>query len=122
LEGKERTLGRKAATVVASLKGAGLVTLVDFVLGGLAVWTGVAGFVGVLGLALLIESAALMLVGGALSFSGQEGVRRLAALLSKTQTKATKAELQSIEARAGAYALMGVLLFAGSLALAAFTD
>ena len=114
-------MGRKASTAVASFKGAGLVTLVDFVLAGLAVLMAAAGFVPALGLALLVESAALMLVGGALSFSGQEGVRRLATLLTKTQTRATKAELQSNEARAETYALIGVLLFVESIALAAVT-
>jgi hypothetical protein len=113
-------LGRKAA-VVASLKGAGLVTAADLVLAGLVALAAAAGFVALLGLALLVESAALMLVGGALSFSGQEGVRRLAALLSKGQTKATKSELQSLEAKAETYALMGVLLFVESLALAFLT-
>jgi len=114
-------LGRKATTVVASLKGAGVITIADLILAGLAVWVAAWGFLPALGLALLVESAALMLVGGALSFSGQEGTRRLVALLNKTETRATKAELQDLESRAATYALVGVLLFVESLALAAAT-
>jgi hypothetical protein len=114
-------LGRKATTAVASLKGAGLLTAVDLGLAGLAVWMSALAFVAALGLAMLVESAALMLLGGALSLSGQEGVRRLVALISKVETKWTEGERESIEAKAEAYALIGVLLFLESLALAAAT-
>ncbi len=111
----------KAATAVASVKVAAVITLVDLGLAG-AVWAAAAvGFVAALGLVLLVESAALMLLGGALSFSGQEGVRRLVALVSKTETKVTRADLQDLEAKAAAYALVGVLLFVESMALAAAT-
>jgi hypothetical protein len=121
LEGKDGQLGRKAATAKTSLKGAGLITIVDVGLAGLVWWATAVGFVAALGLVMLLESAALMLLGGALSFGGQPGVRRLTALLSGTRTEVTKADLQDLDAKAATYALVGALLFVESLALAVAT-
>jgi hypothetical protein len=121
LERKEGPLGRKAATAVKSLKGAGLITIVDLGLAGLAGSATALGLVGALGLVLLVESAALMLLGGALSFSGQAGVRKATALLTGIKTEVTKAELADLDAKAAAYALAGALLFVESLVLAAAT-
>ena len=114
-------MGRKAATATTSLKGAGLITVVDVGLAGLGSADAAVGFVAALGLVMLVESAALMLLGGALNLSGQAGVRRLAALLTKTDVKVTKADLGDLDAKAAAYALIGVILFVESLALAAMT-
>ena len=114
-------MGRKAAVATMSLKGAGLITLIDLGLAGLGSAAVSLGFVATLGLVMLVESAALMLLGGALSFSGQTGVRRAVALFSRTNMAVTKAELEDLDAKAAAYALVGVLLFVESLALAAAT-
>jgi hypothetical protein len=114
-------LGRKAATAVASLKGAVLVTVVDLGVAGIWSMMVAMGFIAALGLILLVESAALMLIGGALSFSGQPGVRRLAGLLTGTKLDVTKSDLESLDARAMAFALVGVLLFVEDFVLAAAT-
>ena len=114
-------MGRKAATVTASLKGAGVITVIDLGLAGLARTVAAIDFVGALGLILLIESAALMLLGGALSFSGQTGVRRVTALLTGTKTDVTKAQLADLDSKAATIALAGVLLFVESLLLATLT-
>lgn len=114
-------MGRKAATAISSLKGAALITAADVGLAGLASFALRLDFVASVGLAMLLESAALMLIGGALSFSGWPGVRRFTALLTQTNTEATKSELTDLEAKAATYALVGALLFVESLALAAAT-
>jgi hypothetical protein len=121
LEGNIRLLGRKAKAAATTFKGVGIATAVDLGIAGLATAFVGAGFVAALGLILLLESAALMLLGGALSFSGQPSVRKMTALLTGTRTTVTKVDLDELDAKAAAYALMGVLLFAESLALAAAT-
>jgi len=114
-------MGRKAATAMASIKGAGIITVVDVGLAVAVSAANVVGFVAALGLALLVESASLMLIGGAMSFSGQPGVRKLTSLLTKTNIRVTSADLVQLDAYAAAFALVGVFLFVESLALAAFT-
>jgi hypothetical protein len=114
-------LGRKAATAIASVKGAVVVTTIDLVVAGLYSILVTTGIVAALGLILLVESAALMLLGGALSFSGQPGTRKLAGFLTGTKIVVTKSDLEGVDARAAAFALVGVLLFLESLTLAAAT-
>jgi hypothetical protein len=114
-------LGRKAETAVKSFEGAGIITLVDVGLAGIASSAAHVGVVAALGLVLLLESAALMLFGGALSFSGQTGVRKLTTLLTGMKVEPTKGDLADLEAKAAACALVGVFLFVESLALAAAT-
>jgi len=79
------------------------------------------GFLAVLGLVLLVEGAALMLLGSALSFGSQASVRKLTSIITGTRQELTKADLDSVEARAAVFALIGVLLFVESLSLAAAT-
>ena len=112
-------MGRKAKTAIASIRGAGLVTALDVVAAALGSAAFSADFPASLGLLMLLESAALMLIGGALSFSGQPGVRKLAALLARTELDSKRNELGDLDAKAAAYALVGVLLFVETLALAA---
>ena len=119
--GKKDGLGNKAATAIASVKGAALVTVVDVGVAGLLSVVVAIDFLAAFGLILLLESAGLMLLGGALSFSGQPGVRRLTGLLSRTKTEMSKADLETVDATAATFALVGVLLFLESLALAAAT-
>jgi hypothetical protein len=114
-------LGRKAATGIASVKGALLVTIIDLGVAGLSSAVVATAFVPALGLIMLVESAGLMLLGGALSFSGQPGMRKLTGLLTGTRIEVTKADLEGLDARAATFALVGVLLFLESLALAAYT-
>jgi hypothetical protein len=119
--GKKDALGKKAATAIASVKGAALVTVVDVVVAGLLSAAVAMGFVAAFGLVLLLESAGLMLLGGALSFSAQPGVRRLTGVLSGSRIEASKSDIESVDAKAATFALVGVLLFLESLALAAAT-
>ncbi len=121
MEGNFALMGRKAKTAITSFKGVGLITAVDIGLAGVVQAAVGMGFMPALGLILLLESAALMLLGGALSFSGQPGVRRVTALLTGTQAAVKRADLDDVDAKAAAYALVGVLLFVESLALAAAT-
>jgi len=114
-------LGGKAATAIASVKGAGLVTVIDLGVAGLSSAVVATGFVAALGLVMLVESAALMLIGGALSFGGQPGVRKLTGVLTGEKVEASRSELESLDAKAATFALAGVLLFLESLALAAAT-
>jgi hypothetical protein len=114
-------LGRKLATVLKSLQWAAVATAVDIGLSVAAAFAFSMDLLSTLGLALLLEAAALMLVGGALSFSGQPSVRNLTSMLTGKEHKVTKADLDDLELRAAAVALVGVLLFVESLALAAAT-
>jgi hypothetical protein len=106
---------------MGSVKGAFVVTIIDLGVAGVSSFALDVGFVASLGLVLLLESAALMLIGGALSFGGQPGVRRLTWLLTGTKVEASKSDIESLDAKAATVALAGVLLFLESLALAAAT-
>ncbi len=114
-------MGRNTRAAIASVKGAGVVTAIDVGVAGVATFFVTAGFLPVLGLVLLIESAALMLLGGALSFGGQPSTRRLTSLLTRTNIEVSKSQLEDVEAKAATVALVGVFLFLESLALAAAT-
>ena len=80
-------------------------------------------FVDSYGLILLIESAVLMLVGGAMSFAGQGGVRYVVDVFSRRATgkkiSPGKDELEKSELRAALYAITGFLLFSEAIVLTA---
>jgi hypothetical protein len=114
-------LGRNTRAAIASVKGAAVVTAIDIAIAGLSSFFVTAGFLPILGLVLLLESAGLMLLGGALSFSSQPSTRRLTSILTKTKIEVSKPQLEDVEAKAATIALVGVLLFLESLALAAAT-
>ena len=69
-----------------------------------------------LGLVLLVVSAGMMLVGGALSFVTPAKVR-VFNLLVKSKVDPSTEDYRKNENKAAVYALTGVLLFAYSLAL-----
>src|SRR2546430_4889958 len=114
------TLFRSAATAIAiaSVKGAALVTMVDLGVAGVSSLTIATGFLAALGLVLLVESAALMLLGGALSFSAQPGARKVTQLVTGTKAEALESDLESLDAKAAAFALVRVLIFVVGLRLA----
>ena len=114
-------MGRIVATAIASVKGAVVVTVIDLGVAWLSSAVVVMGFVAALGLVMLVESAALMLLAGALSFSGQPGVRKLTGLLTGTKIEASKSVMEILDAKAATLALVGILLFLESLSLAAAT-
>jgi hypothetical protein len=72
------------------------------------------------GFALLILGAALMLVGGALSFV-TPGKAKVAALMTGKKDEHTPEDFQRAEQKAALYATTGVILFFESLALALLT-
>lgn len=110
-------LHRYAKTALASLREAALISVINFVPAIVGVAFFAAGFVPALGLILLIESAGLMLVGGALSFSGQKGVRKLVSAMTNLDLGSEK-DGTDADMKAALYSLTGVLLFAESLILA----
>jgi hypothetical protein len=106
---------------ISSLKEAFLINAIDVVPAILGLILFRAGVLEAFGLILLLESSGLMLLGGALSFTGQEGIRRLASVLSKVDMNADEREIRKNEMKAGLYVLTGVMLFAESSVLAALT-
>jgi uncharacterized membrane protein len=73
-------------------------------------------FISILGLLLLIESAVLMLIGGALDFSRTFSGKKL--LLFMRIRPREESEDKKTRSRAGIYTLTGVILFTESLLLA----
>jgi hypothetical protein len=76
-------------------------------------------FTDALGFVLLVVSAGLMLVGGAMSFISPAKVK-IVNLAMKSKIKATEDDYAKNMQRAALYATTGVLLFGYSLLLAAF--
>jgi len=76
-------------------------------------------FVDGLGLVLLIVSAGLMLIGGAMSFVSPGNLRVVNSLF-KAKVKIGPDDFRRQKQRAALYAITGVLLFAYSLMLATF--
>ncbi len=83
-------------------------------------------FTDVLGTIFLAEGACLLLVGGALGFAGQPGVRKIGQFMGvlgfvksgKRGSKDERAEVKEIDVRAAFYMLTGISLFVESLLLA----
>ncbi len=105
----------------SSLRETVVISVVDLIPALVAVFVFRTGVLEAFGLILLVESAGLMLVGGALSFTGQEGFRRLASALTKVDLKTTKGDTDSNEMKAALYVLTGAFLFVESLVLATLT-
>ena len=83
-------------------------------------------FTDVLGTLFLAEGACLLLVGGALGFAGQPGVRKVGQFMGvlglvrsgKKGSKDERTEVKEIDVRAAFYMLTGMSLFVESLLLA----
>jgi len=119
---------------LASLKEAGVISLIDIALSGGVFFAFGFVFFDVLGILLLIEGAGIMLVGGALGFAGQPGVAALSRLTTgllgrrkgdepestrkKPDLLDDRQAMQLNDIRAAFYMLMGALLFLESMALA----
>ena len=71
------------------------------------------------GLLLLIEGAVFMLVGGALGFAGQPGVRRIQNVIGGRVSSGQKREptVKEADVRAAFYMLIGICLFGVSLVI-----
>ncbi len=109
-------------TVIASVREASLISVIDVVPAILALLVFRASVLAAFGLILLLESSGLMLLGGALSFTGQEGFRRLASLLARVEPHTTEREVERNEMKAALYVLTGVILFVESSVLATLTS
>lgn len=84
-------------------------------------------FTDVLGTIFLAEGAVLLLVGGALGFAGQPGIRKVGQFMGvlgfvksgkKEGSIDERAEVKEIDVRAAFYMLTGISLFVESLLLA----
>lgn len=127
LEAKQPILNSYSEAGTSSLKEAGLISLID--IAASAVVSLIFRFVltDVLGLILLLEGAALLLVGGALGFAGQPGIRRLTRMLRKETDGLSEASRASTDGplidkiadvTAAFYMLTGFVLFFESVAMA----
>jgi len=114
-------LNKYSRTAISSLGEASLISAIDLVLALVALALFRTGVLAVFGLILLVESSALMLIGGAVSFTGQEGIRRLTSLLTRIELKPDARDAEKSEMKAALYALTGVILFVESTVLAALT-
>ena len=114
-------LNKYSRTAISSLGEASLISAIDLVLALVALALFRTGILAVFGLILLVESSALMLIGGAVSFTGQEGIRRLTSLLTRIELKPDARDAEKSEMKAALYALTGVILFVESTVLAALT-
>jgi hypothetical protein len=107
--------------MISSLGEAAVISLIDVVPAYVALLFFRTGLIEALGLILLVESSGLLLLGGALSFTGQEGFRRLASVLAKVELKSTEKEDKKTEMKAALYVLTGVILLVESSVLAILT-
>lgn len=114
-------MNKYARTAISSLGEASLISAIDLVLALVALALFRTGILAVFGLILLVESSALMLIGGALSFTGQEGFRRLASLMIRVELKPEVRHVDKSEMKAALYAITGVILFLESSVLAVLT-
>jgi hypothetical protein len=114
-------LNKYARTAISSLGEASLISAIDLVLAVVALALFRTGVLEAFGLILLLESSALMLMGGAVSFAGQEGFQRLASLLTRVELKPGARDGEKNEMKAALYALTGVILFVESSVLASLT-
>jgi hypothetical protein len=112
---------------LSSLKEAALISGIDVVAALAILFIFQFAFLDVFGLILLGEAAGLMLVGGAVSFSGQPGVRHIASLVGifgkkQESSSAPRGDLRitRTDVRAAFYIITGVVLFTESMALAFF--
>ena len=118
-----RTLNDYVEAAVSSVKEAALISAIDLVVSAFLLLAFGFFFLDTFGIILLVEGAGLLLVGGALGFAGQAGVRRVASMIGLFGRKDTggtseKEAVASNDVRAAFYMLTGVVLFLESFALA----
>ena len=70
---------------------------------------------------LLLESVAMMLVGGALEIGGTASTRRLFSILTRNKFEWTAGEYRKTQAKGALYTITGVLFFVEALSLALFS-
>jgi hypothetical protein len=74
------------------------------------------------GLVLLLESVALMLVGGAMEIGGTASAKRIETIFSRKKFEWNAKEYKMTQARGAFYSIIGVIFFAEALALAFATS
>jgi hypothetical protein len=127
LDENKSILNSYAEAGTSSLKEAGLISVIDIAVSAVVSLAFRFVITDVLGLILLLEGAVLLLVGGALGFAGQPGIRRLMNLLRKETDRITGGTIGSSDAlssekisdvTAAFYMLTGFVLFFESIAMA----
>jgi hypothetical protein len=127
LDENQAILNSYAEAGISSLKEAGLISVIDIAASAVVSIAFRFVITDVLGLILLLEGAVLLLVGGALGFAGQPGIRRLMNLFRKETDRITGGiagpsdELPSekiSDVTAAFYMLTGFVLFSESIAMA----
>lgn len=110
---------------LSSAKEAALITVIDLVPMVVGFFALGYSFTDSMGFILLVEGAVLMLAGGAVSFAGQPGVRRLSAVFDRrfgrrpvTASRSSLDEYENADVKAAFFSLTGVLLFVESIVLA----
>jgi len=110
------------------VKEALIITAIDFVAAAVAVPLFGVRILDSIGLILLLEGAVIMLVGGALSFTGEASVRRVVTIMGlleraprnerNLQGTSERERIGLGDVRAAFYVITGLLLFSESMILA----
>ena len=104
--------------VIGSAKETTLISLINVpisLIGALLLRT---GFLDADGFILLLEAAALMLVGGAIDLGASASGRKVMSLIERKESDWNKLEYQNHTRRASVYTMAGLFLFAEALVLA----
>ena len=127
LDENQSILNSYAEAGTSSLKEAGLISVIDIAASAVVSFAFRFVLTDVLGLILLLEGAVLLLVGGALGFAGQPGIRRLMNLFRKETDRITGGSTSSSDSSSSEkisdvtvafYMLTGSVLFFESIAMA----
>ncbi len=120
-------MNKYSEAAASSFSEAVVISSIDVVMSAVALLLFGFMFLDTIGFLLLVEGAGLLLIGGALGFAGQPGLRRLgilAGVLGRKKQEASKDEHEAvrlIDIRAAFYMLTGIWLFLESLVLALLT-
>lgn len=111
---------------VSAIEEAAIITTIDVPVSfALGLYLGVHTL-DVIGFLLLLESVAMMLVGGALELGGTASTRRLVSIIGSVFSRPGKfewsaKEFKKTQVKGAVYTFTGLLFFAEALALAALT-
>ena len=104
--------------VIGSAKETALISLLNVPISFVAALLLRTGFFDAEGFILLLEAAALMLVGGAIDLGASASGRRVMSLIERKESDWNKHEYQKHARRASVYTLAGLFLFGEALVLA----
>jgi UPF0716 family protein affecting phage T7 exclusion len=115
------TLNPWLEVLTSSLKEGALITLIDVPISFLAGWLLATPGLDVLGFILLLESVALMLIGGAVELGATPSAQRAVSIIRRKTFEWSPGEYKKVQARGAFYSLIGVIFFLESMALAVAT-